>query len=146
MLDAKAEKDNGNTSATIQMSQTSNDTLVYLVDQSPRGLRARDLKQIVKLEVLNVLNRLTKAGPCSEPKSVTIMSTFRRMRIGKGYNGIVLPPHSLSRMLPLWGRCGGFVEPSMKSNGGYLLDWRCFVRTVEGTGKSRIYWGCLVQQ
>ncbi len=39
---------------------TLNDTLVYLVDQSPRGLFARDLKQIVKLEVLTVLHRLTK--------------------------------------------------------------------------------------
>ncbi len=43
-------------------SQYLNDTLVYLVDQSPRALRARDLKQIVKLEVLTILHRLTKTG------------------------------------------------------------------------------------
>ncbi len=41
---------------------TLNDTLVHLVDQSPRGLLARDLKKIVKLEILTVLHRLTKTG------------------------------------------------------------------------------------
>ena len=48
----------------IQFSRhgTLNDTLVHLVEQSTRGLFARELKQIVKLEVLTVLCRLVKTG------------------------------------------------------------------------------------
>ena len=94
-------------------------TLINLVERSYGGLFARDLKRMVKLDVLAALNKLIQTGCISRTK---IDGHF--LYVSKHAD---LPRH-----------CWAFW---MRSNGGCMLDWSRFVRIAVEIGKSLPDWG-----